>query len=408
MQTLIENYEKFIGESEINLIRTGGGVKGIIQSEKIFMHVISSTDEEGETKEFDLTKIDTSVIKSLVQKSIRRGDYEGIMFAFLLAYSFVADAAKNGKIETMHRSWMTNFTNRIIIALPEDIGLAGIQVFPLVGQLLEEFNGIRFDYSKLDKMIEIFSKIARILSDPNLKRIRQISFLRAFYYTNSADRIKSFTQTGSEQEVDELLEFRRDMELLDGFKFYFKKGDYACFFYLMSILNEKKNSGEIKELIEFIEKNTNWNSSASKYLKNWFKNIKNKDGWIFLAQLVIIGLDEEHVKKLETDWKNKKDSSNGNEQEEEFKKFVEFDWNKIYFKKYVFDMHTKGYKVFRNGTNEYFAKVSSLVSNEDEDVINPHWKNVYIKMKLAKDSEEFIKESKKRKREEKVEKNKKK
>ena len=141
------------------------------------MYVIGSEDDEIEMGKFDLTKIDTSVVKSLVQKSIRRGDYDGIMLGFLLAYSFVADAAKTGKIETEHRSWMTNFTNRILIALPEDIGLTGIQVFPLIGDLIMKFNLIRFDYSKLDKMIGLFSEIAEILSDDSLKRIRQISFL---------------------------------------------------------------------------------------------------------------------------------------------------------------------------------------------------------------------------------------
>ena len=110
MQTLIKNFEDFTDESEIKLMRTGGGVKGYINqsdSKDYSMYVIGSEDDEIEMGKFDLTKIDTSVVKSLVQKSIRRGDYDGIMLGFLLAYSFVADAAKTGKIETEHRSWMT-------------------------------------------------------------------------------------------------------------------------------------------------------------------------------------------------------------------------------------------------------------------------------------------------------------
>lgn len=403
MQTLIKNFEDFTDESEIKLMRTGGGVKGYINqsdSKDYSMYVIGSEDDEIEMGKFDLTKIDTSVVKSLVQKSIRRGDYDGIMLGFLLAYSFVADAAKTGKIETEHRSWMTNFTNRILIALPEDIGLTGIQVFPLIGDLIMKFNLIRFDYSKLDKMIGLFSEIAEILSDDSLKRIRQISFLRAFYYTNDIETIQSFVQSGSEKEVEELLEFDRNMEFLDGFKFYFKKRNYACFFYLLSILNEKGNSTKIKKLVEFLDKQTNYKPAASNYLKTYFKSIKNKDNWIFLAQLVIIGLQNDVAVKFGTDSSIEKRLSNGTQ--DKFDSFVELGLKKIYLKKYVFDQHVKGYSEVRNGTNAYFAQVSSKVTNEYEDFVDSHWKDVYVKMKLANDNV-----CKKRKRVEKVEKNKK-
>ena len=366
MQNLIKNYREWMKNSEIRLYSTGGGVKGVINSASGWSFQVIGG--------FKVMNVTTSVIKSMLQKNIRAGDGKGIFQSFLLMYSLVLESLEADTIGQAEKSWVTNFLNRAVIAVVEDIGLADVGALIELDGEIKKLREVILKKGKLEETIGVFNRISLVLNRDTIRRSRGISFLRAVYWSNAPETILGFMEENSEEwiKMGQLLGFDRSMKPLDGFKKYYKLGLDSCFYYYLKAVNEKKTcKSDARDILKFVEEKVT-DKGIVVSLNEKTKTIKNKDGWIFGALLIQFGLKgcpkyDVHVLEDENDL------------------LFTGDFSEISLRKEIFDMHVKGYEGIRDGSNTYFGEFSSKVSNEDTEVVNPLYKPVYLKMKVEND-----------------------
>ena len=141
--------------------------------EGIYQGSYSKTLAKFKTNDGLKIKCDFGVIKSAIQKYIRRGDTQNSYYYIVLGYLFSLSDNKRAS------GLITNLINRLRVISLEDVGISNYNIIPIVNELLFKFysieSGINHWVSKCKKLLLIAKNLSKS------KKIRIYSWLKALY-----------------------------------------------------------------------------------------------------------------------------------------------------------------------------------------------------------------------------------
>jgi hypothetical protein len=321
----------------------------------------------------------TSDLKSWLQKSIRRGKVDDAIWAAVELYTLPK------------QSIVTNLFNRLRIISMEDIGVANPEAVAYTAKILQSLENDK-QKPQLPVNENGVKKIARLAAYlAQSKHLRLASDYKAVFMTPYIrDELKVLFSDIYTKKHDEAYSFEsKDAKVL-GKKMVtsLKKGQDVAFYYMAKILNLKtlpfktnrsnKPAYYILDLIGKLTKelNVEFNPHVDILVK-WLKGgiINSKVDYnlpLYYAMTIILKRDdlkEDEVlplKKLNI--KNFKVIKKGN-----LPKIPE----------YALDKHTLT-GVRAKKTSLDFAQEGAFVENEDEDLLNERYREVYLKSKTIK------------------------
>ena len=282
------------------------------------------------------------VIKSGLQKSIRRGHAEQALYYGREFYSF-NEAGEGGK------RIVTNFRHRLMIISLEDV--CNMQLIPQVEKSLKE---------PLDSKLVV----KLILNLCNSTKSRICSHVRAIFNEENKrpELLAQFPQIAEFWERIDLINYSSLEQQCRWFKHFLGEGDVVCVFFAFQIAASKEKlprryCGRTKPvwyIFEHLSGETNWNELTKLY-KDELQN--TKEG--FLCWLVLLlhrlriipdgAFDDNLIDKTIVDWPTKN----------------------MEIEDYILDKHTR----FGRGSTD-FATVGAFVENE-ATFTNSEWKRFY-------------------------------
>lgn len=252
-------------------------------------------------KEKSLHGHSLDVLKSGLQKYIRRGNIEGAMYCLGELDSF-SDCEGGERIRT-------NMMHRLMIIFMEDVGLGGILSWRKIDELV-------FAWIKDRSRTDLIQKLVFLMCKS--KKTRACSFARAYSKTL--------------QKTEE------------SFESQIKTSNYLCIRSLLDRLNEKSLIKDYKQVADEMKRAGVQNMDIA---MKWIREIRTIERPLFfllpLLHFLFGGYELEEVDfKEDLNWIGHKKTE------------------KWVFEEYVFDKHTKN----GNRDRKYFVEVSSKVENE--------------------------------------------
>ena len=307
--------------------------------------------------EISISGYDLSVVKSALQKYIRRNNVEMALKMCMEIYYF--DYVEGGK------RILTNGLHRLQIIFLEDIGCGNLKLW---GQLVEWFDEIYKERDReggvRNREIEIRNLKKIVVNLCKSRKIRCGSFMNAISVINENkyDKIKNCKYIDN---FDGLI----TIEQLD---IYLKNKSWKSIVVLRKLLfklNElkRKEKNDMKKNLDSVLK-TYLNNDYLNYAGRWEKDIgKLKEGFLLYFVPLCDYLYGSDALQLYDD-----ETCDGVWNE---------DWiGKVELDDYIYDKHVKGAK---NISMEYFANVSSHVEPKSEDVTMPTaFETIYKWLKL--------------------------
>lgn len=316
----------------------------------------------------------TSDLKSWLQKSIRRNKPDDAIWAAVELYTI----PKQGIV--------TNLFNRLRIIAMEDIGIANPLIVPIVDEILESLQ--TSNKPKLPVKEEGVKKVAELASYmARSKHLRAASDYKAIFMTPYIRNtlIKMYPNI-YQKHIPYIEEKNEDPKIL-GQKMIdlLREKNDSAFYMMAKILNLKKLSFKtygsshpayyVLSLIKVLSDELNLKFSVHvDILVKWLKGgiINSKVDYnlpIYHAMLMILKRDEMKMPEI-------------NMEEVEIKNFLP---NREVLKipEYALDKHTLTGK--RKGkTSIDFAVEGAFVENEDKELLNPNYREVYLESKNIK------------------------
>jgi len=305
-----------------------------------------------------ISGIHISVLKSAIQKYIRRSMYEKALWsASRLDLFYYGD--KRGE------AIRTNFLHRLMIIFMEDIGFCGIQYWKQLDYLLMDIciKKRKTKERNREEEIRAIREVVKILSNPELEKTRSCSHLYNIF--TESDKVKELILKTPYKNLfndeNENNKINQNSSFYEKLKYIYK-------------LN-KKYSKEPKKIFDKLE-NIYSNNEIINIGRKWQKELKLKENfltWVMIYTDIVYTHDYENRKLLPIDKKLRN---------------VENNWNdviskNIIFDEYVYDKHTK-VKGGVEKTTEYFAKESSIVIPESP-LTNKWLKWIYMKVRGVND-----------------------
>ncbi len=350
------------------------------------------------------------VLKSGVQKYSRRGELEKCEWCAVELDLFSQCGGEPIR---------TNNINRLIVISCEDVGVANPMLPIYLGKYVREWNqsrssGTGEDRLALLKMVNLISKS---------KKIRILSDVRAVYKNSLTD--ESITQDpkyrGIYQNLTDLPEAaaglwdmfcEKDTEelapLMDGLVWHLDQVDDRVFYYLFRILQLREQKKRCAQRFRgwqptgfqlekplggrFQPEYAIWEhlflraegmpklTEALEVLFDWYNN--RSESWLYLCQAVVYFVRD-------CDWTTPVEEPvlSKSQVEAVYQKNHQ---GKLALDEYVYDTHTKTGRKQGSGHLE-FAKTGSLVNNEDTQLLNTTYREIYHLLKVRADSKVVVK-----------------
>lgn len=340
-----------------------------------------------------LNGVETDVLKSALQKYVRRGNIEKSIWCILEMdlFSEMLHRENDEKKIKMLKSFLTNMANRLIIISIEDVGL-GNPALPLyINEKLVKWEKARHSISNAHErrqaLVDIVTALVESRKSRELSHIRCV-FSQVLEYKNlPTDYVSKFPHIYS---------FPRDNSAYyDSFMCEFNAGSDGCFYWVFKqFYSNNETMSSILKFIDYAIDTTKKRTTITlkktkdsqehkklenKYeimfktidvLRSWYKTLKHKEFIMYGIQIILLCLrsnleyeryilsdkytDISYVSYLE---KNLKDGP------------IEID-------DFCIDKHTKsGKKAGKDITD--FASDGCLVINEDPNT-NQEYKWIYI------------------------------
>jgi len=347
-----------------------------------------------------MNKIKVDILKSGLQKYIRRGMLEKCLYCLVELDMF--KKLKDKKVKALR----SNIRNRIIVILNEDIGISSWEIYERIDKLLKlwEENRNSEDDNERKYLIEIMNYLV------NSEKIRLCSWVKGYFdYCMNDEKIKELYENfdkikENKKECGEIFYKNKDSdeikEMIDGIVYNLNKNSDNVFYWILKILKSEEKSGRRGRkgkkgyivwdiMSKYIEKNEKLKKLYDIML-NWYINNNNSRGenLIYLINFVLF-----YLRRNEIDWERKINIKKINNEDVE-KIYNENLNNKIKIDDYIIDMHSKKGK--REGKNaKDFVLEGSVVENENKKFKNELYKKVYEGYKLKNFNNKKIKKKKK-------------
>jgi hypothetical protein len=318
----------------------------------------------------------TDILKSALQKYIRRGDYKAMwviteldLFSELLINEI---KAKGDKVTGL-KALQTNIFNRLVVITVEDVGIGNVYLPIAVDQLWENWKEVRFSESARTKRMEMIQRVTYALM--KAPKARMISHLRAVYFL--APKMKNF-KSKIKSKYPNIYGFSTKGDPVTSFMNLYNARSDACFYWFFKLLFPDSKDGKadkpaVKKLIDFIIKEEKRNHHLVKLfetLRKWAKELTNKESWMPLAELVLAGLRFIPHKK-EEDFAAIQDKSFNNN----LQYLVNTSGIKIKIDDFCVDKHTRKGKRSGKGDKD-FVEEGSVVFNESP-LVRDDYKAIY-------------------------------
>lgn len=308
--------------------------------------------------------IKTDILKSAIQKYIRRGNLNKALWCINELDLFNEMLNEDNDHDRLIKSFTTNIMNRLFIISCEDVGIGNINLPVIFDTMRNKWEMIRNDPTKTIERMTILQDMVNILV--NCKKSREISHIRAVYWNvpNSKYYEKYKKKYPSIYNID-YSKYPENNYILNFIELFDEKSD-KCFYWFFYALykDNKPTSKNIKPLIDYIiKKEVNMKYiRIFKILNNWYRKYKYREFWIYAAQIILIALRRIKFVKLKIDRINhielyKNNLLNGP---------IEID-------NYCIDIHTRD---GRDKNKKHFVNEGSYVENELSNT-NQDYKKIY-------------------------------
>ena len=304
-----------------------------------------------------ITGISTGVLKSGFQKSLRRREFEDMIWYMEELYLFSV-LGKNEKEIKTGNAILTNLVNRIIVMLDEEMVFSEVERYLLVREYIELF--------KKEKKVKYVKVICEVLY--NSKICRRNSYSRSYW----------FHRLGECEKVPDEICF-------ENFKECFEKGEEECMIWMFKMFYNEEKSDKIvfrrrKDNIymiwnylfnlEKVKKNKNIEKVLEWKLNEFFVK-ERKERFLFLSSCIDICMFYNEK------WENIKDYYDSRIEENNSYEINIENRKKIIVKDYIYDMHTReGKRMGKDKKN--FREEGCIVINEDEEFLRKEWRDFYM------------------------------
>ena len=335
------------------------------------------------------------ILKSGLQKYIRRGETtKAIRCAIDLDLFYIFEPKSKGI--------RTNMINRLRIISCEEFCWGNPLLFRQVDNQIELWNKYRVnDRTEGAKAIIILIKILE-----QVKPVRMISFIRAAQkhgplYPKILSKYSSLYQDleGSNIELintnlTKMGDVSEMQEFIDKFNHYFINNNDRCVYWAFKIMNIKakcsrrfRRTGSEYILWEYLINYLNLEESLLdpiNVLFKWYKNNKSEH-WMYLINAIMIALNynkKNIVSNLDNYYTN---IESNNITKEGVNQIVSNHKNTLFeIDDYCIDQHT-GKGRSKNRGPIHFAKIGSFVQDENKEILNNTYKNIYMDLKYIKE-----------------------
>lgn len=312
-----------------------------------------------------------TVIKSAIQKNIRRGNLEQALLVtadVMLLKKYVEEGDDENL--TVGKSFLTNFLNRLTAISVEDVGIAN----PYAPCVLKHM-------SKKGDWFVITSYLCNSKKTRFLSHLKSVYILPPYYWKTEDEKINLLGfHTLLLESYPELKPRDTKVEPLDGILNCLKKKDVHAFFHLSRYffstdLSYKSELVERLSMIYVKDKELRDNITV---LLNLYKTMKHQEKYLYLYQAMMIILKRDDLHKedvlLETD---------------NYQTYIERikDGEVPETPDYILDRHTGADA--KDKSLKFFSKEGAKINNEDLSVGIPLYKAVYNTMKDYLDSKEI-------------------
>lgn len=343
-------------------------------------------------KELSFNGVKTSILKSGIQKYLRRNNLEkGIWCLVELDLFQIVEANENFAkkcsqkenlsvrlIQLNAQKIRTNMINRLIAIMSEEISICNWCLPIKIKELYENWMKTRKTLESRKYLIALYKLLI------NSEKLRLISDYKTVfnlppYYINFKKQSSMHKELLQKHCSKLTINHKATIEnaLTNLSKMLEDCKDEAFFWLSKLIANENKI--HIKAIWEIVFKHSQ-NKKVCEALHYFFYKMTHKEKWIYLYQAVLLILYKNRI-----DWTDDIDKKEIVPNKEEIQAYYDFNIarNKIEIDDFILDIHT-GIKI-KNGLFK-FASEGALIIDENKQFLNEEYRKMYIDFKLMIDA----------------------
>lgn len=316
--------------------------------------------------------ISTKILKSAVQKYIRRGIFDKAIWCINecdLFHEIIFRNPDDPKTKFIP-GFITNMRNRLMIISQEDIGIGNPSLPNYINNCISQFETYRKNPAMTAERRALWYNM--ILNLCNSPKSREISHIKATYYMALKDNNMKYIN-----KYPEIYNFNRtidpNMDILGYFKHDFNNNKDYCFYWFFMDLYKTSSpiASNVTKYAEYVilQEMDLRRQNIMKILFSWFKSATYKEFWIYAAQIILLGLRKPNMDM---------GLSDDNKYQPYYLKNILN--NKIDIDSYVMDIHVTNSPIEQQ-TPEFFAKEGAYVTNESP-YTTPIYKEIYIQCKV--------------------------
>jgi len=354
-------------------------------------------------KELSFNGVRTSVLKSGIQKYVRRNNLQKGIWCLIeldlfelvernenFAKKISLKENLNVKLVQMNAQKIrSNMINRLIVMMSEEISICNWWLPIKIKELYEAWVNSRKTSQSRKYLIAIYkllnaSEKLRLISD--FKTV----FNLPPYYIDFKKQSNMHKDLLEKYDSKILMNSKISVkDIFENFSKSLKDSNDEAFFWLSKLI-ANENKTHVKEIWELVFKQS-LNKTVCEALHYFFLKMTHKEKWIYLYHAIMLVIFKNKI-----DWNHDVDLQEILPSDEEIKKYYDFNISKnlIEIDDFILDIHT-GLKI-KNGRFK-FASEGALIINENKIFFNEKYRKMYIDFKLMIDSLETKVERAKRK-----------
>jgi hypothetical protein len=343
-------------------------------------------------KELSFNGVKTSILKSGIQKYLRRNNLEkGIWCLVELDLFQIAEVNEifakkislkenlSVKLIQMNAQKIrTNMINRLVAMMSEEISICNWCLPIKIKELYVNWMKTRKTPESRKYLIALYkflinSEKLRLISD--YKTVFNLPPYYIDFEKQSSIHKELLQKHSSKPTINDKISIEN---VLTNLSKKLENGNDEAFFWLSKLLSNE-NKTHIKAIWELVFKHSQ-NKKVCEALQFFFYKMTHKEKWIYLYHAVLLILNKNKI-----DWTDDIEKKEIVPKEEEIRKYYDFNIarNKIEIDDFILDIHT-GLKI-KNGLFK-FASEGALIIDENKQFLNEEYRKMYIDFKLMIDA----------------------